>query len=121
MMDLDSPEAKLPIINKPIAVANVALRPKILSVGTVGVHFTVISVYAYSEKRPYNGWKAVEVSNVADGTHEAIEPALKKDEIVGRAVATIVESNADTTMHPANPRNTTRILRKGRRLVWSVS
>jgi len=50
-----------------------------------------------------------------------MDPAWKTPEIVGRAVATMVESREATKPQQARLRKTTRIFRKGRRLVWSVS
>jgi len=63
----------------------------------------------------------VDVSRVAAGTQEETDPAWKTAEIVGRAVATMVESRAETTRQQARLRKTTRTFRKGRRFVWSVS
>lgn len=77
--------------------------------------------YPYSENRPYKGWNAVEVSNEAEATQEDTAPALKAADIVGRAVATIVESSEVTTIQLASPRYTIRIFLNGRRFVWSVS
>jgi hypothetical protein len=74
-----------------------------------------------SLKRPYNGWKAVDVKRYAEGTQEDIEPALKNEDIVGRAVAAITESRLVTTMQSERPRKTATIFLKGRRFVWSVS
>lgn len=55
------------------------------------------------------------------GTHEMTEPALKYDEMVGRAVAAMTESKVETTMQSERPAKTAMIFLKGRRLVWSVS
>jgi hypothetical protein len=83
---------------------------------------TILPVkYAYSENLPYKGWNAVDVSNEAAATQEDTDPALKAEDIVGRAVATIVESSDVTTMQLASPRNTIIIFLRGRAFVWSVS
>lgn len=54
---------------------------------------------------------------MAEGTHDDTAPALNTADIVGKAVATMVESSAEIMRHEANPRKTTNICLKGRRFV----
>lgn len=103
IMVFEKPAAKFPIINIDIATMSITFLPKI------------------SLNLPYNGWKQVDVSKYADGTHDTTEPALNAVEIVGRAVATVTESSVLTTMHMLRPRKVPSTFLKGRRLVWSVS
>ena len=63
----------------------------------------------------------MDVRKYADGTHETTAPALKAADMVGRAVATMVESRQETRMQRARPKKTAITLRRGRRFVWSVS
>ena len=70
-----------------------------------------------SLNRPYNGWKQVEVRRSAEGTQDTIDPALKAEDIVGIAVATMTESMIDTTIHRAKPRKHAIIFLEGRKLV----
>lgn len=70
-----------------------------------------------SLKRPHNGWKVVDVKKKAEGTHEAMAPALNDEAIVGKAVDMITESMLDTTTHRAKPMNTAINCRRGRMLV----
>ena len=70
-----------------------------------------------SLNRPYNGWKQVEAKRSAEGTQDTIDPALKTEDIVGIAVATMTESTVDTTMHTAKPRKHAITFLKGRKLV----
>ena len=72
--------------------------------------------YWYSQ----TGWNAVEVRKYEEGTQDATEPALKKAEMVGRAVATIVESRQETRMQSESPKNTAMTFLRGSRFVWSV-
>ena len=64
-----------------------------------------------------SGWKAVDVRKYAEGTQEATDPALKAAEIVGKAVATIVESSVETRMQSASPKKTAMTFLCGSRLV----
>jgi len=61
------------------------------------------------------------VSRYPEGTQDTTEPALNASDIVGRAVATIVESSVDTRMHRERLQKTATTFLKGRRFVWSVS
>lgn len=74
-----------------------------------------------SLKRPYRGWKAVDVKRYAEGTHETIDPALKATEMVGMAVAMITVSKVDTTIQSARPRKQAIIFLNGSKFVWSVN
>lgn len=84
VIDLESPAAKHPTIYILMAAQRPALRPNM------------------SLSRPHSGWKAVEVSRYADGTHDETDPALKYEVIVGKAVAVIVASRLDTRIHQQN-------------------
>lgn len=103
MMLLENPDIRFPVMKMAMARDIAAFLPKI------------------SLNRPYSGWNAVDVKRYADGTQDTTEPALKTEDIVGMAVATITESRAETTTHRDSPRNTTTIFLKGRRFVWSVN
>ena len=70
-----------------------------------------------SLNRPYNGWKQVEVKRSAEGTQDTIDPALKAEDIVGIAVATMTVSMTDTIMHRAKPRKHAITFLKGSKLV----
>ena len=62
----------------------------------------------------------MDVRKYAEGTQEDMDPALKWLEMVGRAVATMVESKVDTRMQSDKLEKTMNTFRKGSRLVWSV-
>lgn len=61
------------------------------------------------------------MSNEAEGTQEDTAPALKYAVMVGRAVATIVESSVVITIQQAIPKKTMMSFLKGSRFVWSIS
>ena len=70
-----------------------------------------------SLNRPYNGWKQVEAKRSAEGTQDTIDPALKAEDIVGIAAATMTESMTDTTIHGAKPSKHAITFLKGSKLV----
>lgn len=70
-----------------------------------------------SLKRPYSGWKLVDVSKKLAGTQEMTAPASNVSEMVGSAVATTTESREETMMQSPRLRNTKTILSNGSKLV----
>ena len=99
---LEKPEATLPIMKTAMAKHSAAFLPNM------------------SLKRPYNGWKLVEVSRLAEGTQDDTDPAWNAADMVGRAVATMTESSVEVTMHSASPEKTAMTFLKGSKFVWSV-
>ena len=73
-----------------------------------------------SLKRPYSGWKTVEVSKKAAGTQDMTEPAFNAVEMVDMAVAITTLSSDETEIQRAKLRKTMMTFLKGSKFVWSV-